>query len=324
MSLNSSAHLRLVHPPQLDDDARWAAVERRDAAVDGAFWSCVKTTGVYCLPSCSGRPKRENVIFVATRADAEAAGFRPCKRCRPERFVSGALQERIEEIDWTRAHDALNAQGWAPLGRLLSDEDCSALVAGYEEDARYRSTVIMRRHGFGEGEYRYFTDPAPDLVSTLRARLYEKLAPVANEWRMTLKQKRDAYPAKLSAYRKRCAMAGQKRPTPLILKYGAGDYNRLHQDLYGGEVFPLQVAIVLSQPGRDFSGGEFVMTEQAPRRQSRAMVAPLEKGSAIAFAVNERPVEGAHGTYRVKMRHGVSEIRDGARYCLGVIFHDAL
>ena len=318
-----SAHLRLVHPPNPQDDARWAAVERRDASADGAFWSCVRTTGVYCRPSCAGRPKRENVFFVETRAEAEAAGFRPCKRCRPDRFVSGALEDRIDGVDWARAHAALNAQGWAPLGRLLNDADCADLIADYEEDARYRSTVVMRRHGFGEGEYRYFNDSAPETVSVLRRRLYEKLAPVANEWLTRLKQNRDAYPAQHSAYRKRCAMAGQKRPTPLILKYRPGDYNRLHQDLYGGEVFPLQVAIILSQPGKDFSGGEFVMTEQAPRRQSRAMVAPLEKGSAVAFAVNERPVEGAHGTYRVKMRHGVSEIREGERYCLGVIFHDA-
>ncbi len=318
-----SAHLRLVHPTPPQDDARWAAVERRDASADGAFWSCVKTTGVYCRPSCAGRPKRENVFFVETRGEAEAAGFRPCKRCRPERFVSGALETRIDEINWARAHEALNLRGWAPLGRLLSDEECASLIAGYKEDAQYRSTVVMRRHGFGEGEYRYFNESGSEIVSVLRARLYEKLTPVANEWLTRLKQQRAPYPAKHSAYRKRCAMAGQKRPTPLILKYGPGDYNRLHQDLYGGEVFPLQVAIVLSQPGRNFSGGEFVMTEQAPRRQSRAMVAPLEKGSAIAFAVNERPVEGAHGVYRVKMRHGVSDIRDGERYCLGVIFHDA-
>ncbi len=317
-----SASLRLVHPPEAPDSARWDAVARRDAAADGTFWSCVKTTGVYCLPSCAGRPKRENVVFVETRAEAEAAGFRPCKRCRPDRFVMGALQDRISEIDWARAHAALKADGWARLGRLLSDGECAALIAAYEEDALYRSRVVMRRHGFGEGEYRYFADPAPEIVSALRTKLYDRLAPLANEWAQALKQDR-AYPRDHVAYRKVCAKAGQKRPTPLILKYGPGDYNRLHQDLYGGEVFPIQVAILLSEPGRDFEGGEFVMTEQTPRRQSRAMVAPLEKGSAIAFAVNERPMEGARGTYRVKMRHGVSEVRSAARYCLGVIFHDA-
>lgn len=317
------ANLKLVHPPQADDDIRWAAVERRDASLDGAFWTCVKTTGVYCRPSCAGRPKRENVFFVETRAEAEGAGFRPCKRCRPDRFVRGALEDRIEEIDWAKARVALNAQGWAPLGRLLDDEECAALIADYNDDARYRSTVIMRRHGFGEGEYRYYCDPVPEIVSTLRERLYEKLVPVANEWSAALKQASAAYPAQHGAYRRRCAMAGQTRPTPLILKYGPGDYNRLHQDLYGGEIFPLQVAILLSQPGKDFSGGEFVMTEQTPRRQSRAMVAPLEKGVAIAFAVNDRPVAGAARTYRVKIRHGVSAISEGERYCLGVIFHDA-
>ncbi|PQA86695.1 2OG-Fe(II) oxygenase [Hyphococcus luteus] len=317
-----SASLRLVHPPEDLDSERWDAVLRRDASADGTFWTCVKTTGVYCLPSCSGRPKRENVFFTETRAEAEAAGFRPCKRCRPDRFLIGGVKDRIDELDWGRAHDALNTNGWAALGRLLSDEDCAGLINAYEEDALYRSRVVMRRHGFGEGEYRYFADPAPQLVSDLRTGLYEKLAPLANEWAKALKQDR-TYPHDHAAYRRRCAKAGQKRPTPLILKYGPGDYNRLHQDLYGGEVFPIQIAILLSQPGRDFEGGEFVMTEQTPRRQSRAMVAPLEKGSAIAFAVNERPLEGARGTYRVKMRHGVSEVRSGARYCLGVIFHDA-
>lgn len=317
------AKLKLVHPPQFDEDARWAAVSRRDASADGAFWSCVKTTGVYCRPSCAGRPKRENVFFVETRAEAETAGFRPCKRCRPDRFVAGSLSKRIDDVDWKRAKAGLDEQGWAPLGRLLSDDDCAALIDGYDDDERYRSTVMMRRHGFGEGEYRYFADPAPPLVSMLRTGLYEKLAPIANEWLAALKENRPAFPATHEAYRRRCAMAGQNRPTPLILKYGPGDYNRLHQDLYGGEIFPIQAAVLLSEPGRDFSGGEFVMTEQTPRRQSRAIVAPMEKGFAIAFAVNDRPMTGARGAYRVKMRHGVSEIRDGKRYCLGVIFHDA-
>ncbi|WP_428409381.1 2OG-Fe(II) oxygenase [Hyphococcus sp.] len=318
-----AANLRLVRPPQGNDEARWAAVARRDSSADGSFWSCVKTTGVYCRPSCAGRPKRENVFFVESRADAEAAGFRPCKRCRPDRFVAGSLSERIDAIDWPRVHDALNAQGWAALGRLLSDEDCASLIDGYSDDERYRSTIVMRRHGFGEGEYRYFSYKPPEVVSTLRTRAYEKLAPLANEWSAAMKEKGLAYPASHEAYRRRCAAAGQTRPTPLILKYGLGDYNRLHQDLYGGETFPVQIAVLLSQPGKDFSGGEFVMTEQAPRRQSRAVVAPLEKGSAIAFAVNDRPVEGAHGIYRVKMRHGVSVVTEGERYCLGVIFHDA-
>jgi len=315
------ANLKLVQPDQSLEDLRWDAVERRDSVADGDFWTCVKTTGVYCLPSCAGRPHRKNVIFVESRAEAEANGFRPCKRCRPERFIAGSLEDRIAQVNWTAASEALNAEGWAPLGRLLSDEECAALIANYDDDRYYRSRVIMRRHGFGEGEYRYFADPLPVIISTLRTTLYQRLAPLANEWAAALTS--EGYPATHAAYRKRCAQAGQKRPTPLILKYGAGDYNRLHQDLYGGEIFPIQVAILLSQPGRDFDGGEFVMTEQTPRRQSRAMIAPLEKGSAIAFAVNDRPMMGARGTYRVKMRHGVSAIRSGERYCLGIIFHDA-
>lgn len=315
--------LRLVDSQNDLEDVRWDAVSRRDARADGTFWTCVKTTGVYCLPSCAGRPLRKNVLFVETRAQARAAGFRPCKRCRPDRFVSGTLADRIGAIDWAAAKQALNQNGWAMLGRLLSDEDCAALIAGYENVSLYRSMVIMRRHGFGEGEYRYFDDPTPDLVSQLRTNLYARLAPLANEWAALLKKDAAAYPAEHGAYRRRCAAAGQRRPTPLILKYGPGDYNRLHQDLYGGEVFPIQIAILLSDSGRDFSGGEFVMTEQTPRRQSRAMIAPLEKGSAVAFAVNDRPMEGARGTYRVKMRHGVAQVTSGSRYCLGVIFHDA-
>ncbi len=318
-----TAALKLVHPLTDDDETRWGAVARRDAAFDGRFWSCVKTTGVYCRPSCAGRPHRENVSFVATRAEAEAAGYRPCKRCRPDRFIAGALADRIDTADWAGVRQRLDGDGWARLGRLLSDEECAALIEGYERDAQYRSRVIMRRHGFGEGEYRYFNDRAPAIVRELRMRVYEKLSPLANGWMRRLGAEA-RYPAQHGDYLKICAAAGQARPTPLILKYGSGDYNRLHQDLYGGEVFPIQIAILLSAPGKDFEGGEFVMTEQTPRRQSRAMVAPLEKGDAIALAVNERPVAGARGVYRVKMRHGVSEVRAGARYCLGVIFHDAM
>lgn len=318
-----TAPLRLVEPTLSVDDIRWNAVLRRDASANGKFWSCVKTTGVYCLPSCAGRPLRKNVTFVETQIEAKARGFRPCKRCRPDRFVAGSLAARLATVDWNDASEALNRDGWAPLGRLLDDDDCATLIADYDREELYRSTVIMRRHGFGEGEYRYFDDPAPALVSELRATLYEKLRDTANSWREHLNPTRKPYPPSHNLYRKECARAGQKRPTPLILKYGPGDYNRLHQDLYGGEVFPIQVAILLSQPGKDFDGGEFVMTEQTPRRQSRPMVAPLEMGCAIAFAVNDRPAEGARGIYRVKMRHGVSALRSGARYCLGIIFHDA-
>lgn len=317
-----TAALKLVHPVDDADARRWKAVQARDAEADGEFWTCVKTTGVYCRPSCAGRPHRKNVFFVDTRADAEEAGYRPCKRCRPDRFIKGPLSDRIDKIDWKQAGDALNAEGWAKLGCLLSDEECAALINAYNEDERFRSTVVMRRHGFGEGEYRYFNDHAPETVAELRAQFYKKLAPQANEWMEMLGESR-RFPAEHAAYLKRCAKAGQNRPTPLILRYGAGDYNRLHQDLYGDEVFPIQIAVLLSAPGKDFDGGEFALTEQSPRRQSRVIVPPLEKGDAIAFAVNERPVEGAKGVYRVKMRHGVSALRSGARYCLGVIFHNA-
>jgi hypothetical protein len=304
-----------------DDEARWAAVAARDRRADGAFYVQVATTGIYCLPSCPGRPLRKNVSFAVSRAAAERAGYRPCKRCRPDRFVAGSLDARLEAIDWRRAEADLDAFGHARLGALLSREECDSLIEGYEGDL-YRSTVVMRRHGFGEGEYRYFSDPPPPLVGALRAGLYRRFVPLAEKWAAMLGAPR-LYPAAHADYRKRCAANGQTRPTPLILKYGAGDYNRLHQDLYGGEVFPVQVAILLSEPGADFDGGELVLTEQTPRRQSRAEVVALRRGEALAFAVNERPVKGAKGVYRVKTRHGVSTLRSGARFTLGIIFHDA-
>lgn len=304
------------------DEARWAAVLARDDAADGRFYCCVRTTGVYCRPSCAGRPQRKNVFFVATRREAEAAGMRACKRCRPDRLILGGVDARIASIDWDRAGAALDADGFAPFGRLLSDDECEGLGAAYQNSSGFRSTVVMARHGFGAGEYKYFADPLPPPVAALRRELYGRLAPFASKWREKL-QKGAAYPADHSAYRKVCAAAGQTKPTPLLLAYGPGDYNRLHQDLYGAEIFSIQVAILLSAPGKDFEGGEFVLTEQRPRMQSRAHVVPLEKGDAVAFAVNDRPVAGAHGTYRAMMRHGVSTIRSGRRMALGVIFHDA-
>ncbi|HOP19173.1 MAG TPA: 2OG-Fe(II) oxygenase [Parvularculaceae bacterium] len=317
----SAANLRLVDDPYGNDDARWAAVAARDKSADGAFYSCVATTGVYCLPSCAGRPLRKNVSFARTRAEAERAGFRPCKRCHPDRLVTGPLAHRIASIDWARVLTELDTQGHAMLGSLLSEEECAALIAAYDSD-HYRSTVAMRRHGFGEGDYRYFSDAPPALVSGLREGLYPHFVPIAEKWAAALGAP-CSFPAKLADYRKECAARGQTRPTPLILKYGAGGYNRLHQDLYGEEVFPVQVAILLSEPGKDFDGGEFVLTEQRPRMQSRAEVVPLRQGEAAAFAVNDRPVEGARGVYRAKMRHGVATIRSGARFTLGIIFHDA-
>lgn len=305
-----------------DDNAKWAAVAARDKAADGRFYCCVRTTGVYCLPSCPGRPHRKNVFFVETRTEAERAGLRPCKRCRPDRHISGTLEARIDRIDWGAAGGALDKDGFAALGRLLDDAECLALADFYAADDGFRSKVVMARHGFGAGEYKYFADPLPELVATMRRRLYERLFPVANAWRRKLGQAGD-YPPTHDAYRAQCAAAGQIRPTPLLLSYGPGDYNRLHRDLYGAEIFPVQIAILLSGPGKDFEGGEFVLTEQRPRMQSRAHVVPLEKGDAVAFAVNGRPVDGARGVYKAEMRHGVSTLRRGRRLTLGVIFHDA-
>lgn len=304
------------------DDRRWAALVSRDAAADGLFYSCVRTTGVYCRPSCPGRPRRNNVFFVETRTEAERAGLRPCKRCRPDRLAVGPIARRIDAIDWERADEGLERDGFAALGRLLDDNECAGLAAAYAADGDFRTKVVMARHAFGAGEYKYFADPPPAPVEDLRTRLYARLSPLANRWGERLGEAR-TYPPDHSAYRAICAAAGQTRPTPLLLSYGPGDYNRLHRDLYGAEIFPVQVAILLSEPGKDFEGGEFILTEQRPRMQSRAHVVPLAKGDAVAFAVNERPIDGARGVYKARMRHGVSTIRAGRRMTLGVIFHDA-
>ncbi|MGR4891639.1 2OG-Fe(II) oxygenase [Sphingopyxis sp. LARHCG72] len=229
---------------------------------------------------------------------------------------------RIEALDLDAMAAALDREGWAVLPRLLSDAECDDIAGLYAGEAGFRSRVLMARHGFGRGEYRYFSYPLPPLVAMLRERLYPSLAPIANRWheRMGMAVR---FPADHAEYLARCHEAGQQRPTPLLLQYGPGDYNCLHQDLYGEHVFPLQAAVLLSAPGSDFGGGEFVLTEQRPRMQSRAAVVPLAKGDAVVFAVNARPVKGARGDYRVAMRHGVSEIRSGRRHTLGVIFHDA-
>jgi len=224
--------------------------------------------------------------------------------------------------DWTRIEDALHTAGHAILPALLSADTCAALSAAYGDDARYRSRIDMARYGFGRGEYKYFSYPLPPVVADLRRTLYARLAPIANRWHEAMRLD-VRFPEEHAAFIARCAQAGQRRPTPLILQYGPGDYNCLHQDLYGEHVFPIQVAVLLSAPGRDFSGGEFVLTEQRPRAQSRATVVPLAQGDAVAFAVNHRPVTGTRGPYRVTMRHGVSEVRGGRRHTLGIIFHDA-
>jgi uncharacterized protein len=208
------------------------------------------------------------------------------------------------------------------IERLVAHGECDDLAGLYSRDAAFRDRVVMARHGFGSGEYKYFRYPLPDVVGRMRAALYPRLAPVANRWNASLGLE-DRFPDKHAQFLRRCHAAGQRRPTPLLLQYAAGDYNCLHQDLYGEHVFPLQLTVLLSEPGRDFAGGEFVLTEQRPRMQSRAEVVPLGKGDAVVFAVRHRPVRGSRGVYRVNLRHGVSRVRWGQRHTLGIIFHDA-
>ncbi len=228
----------------------------------------------------------------------------------------------IDALDWTELEGDLDAFGCAIGPKLLTPEACRSLAALYADDALFRSRIVMAKHGFGRGEYKYFADPLPDLIVALRRRLYRRLAPIADRWNAAMGVD-IRYPAEHEAFLARCHEAGQTRPTPLLLRYGPGDYNCLHQDVYGEHVFPLQVAILLSEPGRDFTGGEFVLTEQRPRMQSRAEVVSLSQGDGVIFAVRERPVQGARGVYRVNLRHGVSRVRSGSRTTLGVIFHDA-
>jgi hypothetical protein len=233
-----------------------------------------------------------------------------------------AIIARVEALGWPQVTSDLDAQGCAVLKGLLSAEECRALAALYPDDGHFRGRVVMGRHGFGRGEYKYFAYPLPPVIAELRPALYARLRDVANRWNDAMGID-ISYPESHDAFLKRCHAAGQTRPTPLLLQYESGDYNCLHQDLYGEHVFPLQVAFLLSEPGRDFTGGEFVLTEQRPRMQSRPEVVPLRQGDAVAFAVHVRPVQGTRGTYRVNLRHGVSRIRSGARHTLGVIFHDA-
>jgi uncharacterized protein len=229
---------------------------------------------------------------------------------------------RIEERDWRQLTRELNDHGNVVLNGVLTQEECEALAGLYSDEGVFRSRVVMERHGFGRGEYKYFSYPLPDIIQELRTTLYCKLAPVANDWnRMMGIEIR--YPSKHDEFLQRCHEAGQLRPTPLLLRYGVGDYNCLHQDLYGEHVFPIQVAFLLSEPQRDFVGGEFVLTEQRPRMQSRPEVVPLRQGDAVAFAVYNRPVQGTRGAYRVNLRHGVSRLRSGQRHTLGIIFHDS-
>ncbi len=230
--------------------------------------------------------------------------------------------DRIDRYDWQAIRTGLDAGGSALLPRLLTAGEARDLAALYPDDAQFRSTVHMARHGFGRGQYRYFRYPLPPLIAGLRGALYPRLVPIANDWNALMDLPR-RYPADHADFVAECHAAGQRRPTPLLLQYGADDYNCLHQDLYGELAFPLQVAILLSEPGRDFTGGEFVLTEQRPRMQSRPEVVPLAQGDAVVFAVHHRPVAGSRGSYRVNLRHGVSRIRSGARHTVGIIFHDA-
>lgn len=232
------------------------------------------------------------------------------------------LAARVAALDWSAFADRLDADGYALVPSLLSLRECRSLAALYDRGELFRSRVIMSRHGYGRGEYRYFAYPLPRLVAALRTGIYPPLAAIANRWNEALRIE-TRYPAEHAAYLERCRRAGQARPTPLMLRYGEGDYNRLHQDLYGEHVFPIQATILLSEPGRDFEGGELVLTEQRPRMQSRAEVVPLGQGDGVLFPVHHRPVRGVRGFHRANLRHGVSRLRAGHRHTLGIIFHDA-
>lgn len=233
-----------------------------------------------------------------------------------------AIADRVAAFDWRHIGARLDADAFAVLGSMLSPSECASLTEFYTREELFRGRVIMARHGFGRGEYQYFTYPLPGIVGDLRTALYPGLAGIANRWNETMGIEA-RYPGDHAAFLERCHRAGQTRPTPLLLQYGEDDYNCLHQDLYGEHVFPLQVAFLLSQPGRDFTGGEFVLTEQRPRMQSRAEVVPLGQGDGVIFPVRQRPVQGTRGSYRVNLRHGVSRVRSGHRHTLGIIFHDA-
>jgi hypothetical protein len=230
---------------------------------------------------------------------------------------------RVDALDWQRIEKDLDRHGNALLQGVLSSDECEGLAGLYSEDGLFRSRVVMGRHNFGRGEYKYFDYPLPDVIQGLRTALYPQLAVVANRWNVAMGIG-VRYPESHDKFVNRCHEAGQRRPTPLLLQYGEGDFNCLHQDLYGEHIFPIQVAILLSEPTRDFTGGEFVLTEQRPRMQSRPEVVPLRQGDAVAFAVHHRPVQGTRGSYRVNLRHGVSRLRSGRRYTVGIIFHDAI
>jgi hypothetical protein len=238
------------------------------------------------------------------------------------RRTKASLADRVRQLPWPQIAEAIEQHGCATTGVVLTREECGALSATYASDALFRTKIVMTRHGFGSGEYKYFAYPLPAVVGTLRTNLYPPLAAIANRWSQVMRGA-SHYPATLAEFLQRCHAAGQTRPTPLLLQYCSGDYNRLHQDIYGEHAFPLQVAFLLSRPSVDFTGGEFVLTEQRPRMQSRAEVVPLEQGEGVIFPVHHRPIHGTRGAYRAIMRHGVSRLRSGNRATLGIIFHDA-
>jgi len=233
-----------------------------------------------------------------------------------------SIAERVSGISWEQVSEELDLQGNAKIAQLLTAAECRELSSLYDDDDNFRSTIVMQRHNFGRGEYRYFKYPLPGVIATLRTTLYPRLVSTANRWYESMGID-VRYPTEHADFIERCHKAGQNKPTPLLLRYGPEDYNCLHQDLYGEHVFPLQLTVLLSEPEKDFTGGEFVMTEQRPRMQSRPMVVSLRQGDAVVFAVRNRPVRGNKGTYRVNLRHGVSRIKSGQRYALGIIFHDA-
>jgi hypothetical protein len=253
----------------------------------------------------------------------EAEGGAACMPAESGSVASPTtIDGRVDAIDWVKVHADLDAQGWAIAPRLLTHTEADFVSGLYGHEQGFRSHVIMSRHGFGRGEYKYFSYPLPPLIQSLRTAAYSRLAPIANQWCERMGQP-TRFPADHAAFLERCHRAGQLRPTPLLLEYAPEDYNCLHRDLYGEHVFPIQIAILLDQPGEDFAGGEFVMTEQRPRMQTRPMVLPLKKGDAAVFAVNSRPMKGVRGDYKVKLNHGVSKLYSGKRHTVGLIFHDA-
>jgi uncharacterized protein len=236
--------------------------------------------------------------------------------------ISSPIIARVDAVDWTKVHADVDSQGWSVIPKLMSELEADLVAGLYHQEQGFRSHIIMARHGFGRGEYKYFSYPLPPLIQALRTAAYPRLVPIANQWHERM-HKDARFPNDHAAFLARCHRAGQVRPTPLLLEYAPEDFNCLHRDLYGEHVFPLQLLVLLDQPGEDFTGGEFVMTEQRPRMQTRAMVLPLNKGDAAIFAVNSRPMKGMRGDYQVKLSHGVSKLRTGKRRTVGVIFHDA-